>query len=218
MPYVPTTIAGPTTIVASSDIQGNLDGMRDYVDGTAATADLASVGWCESKHIMRGHYDPITNQHTFVSGVQAGKASGANEKSFVCDGPTGRSNSASENGKDFPNTAISFHLLAPANVMFQFYATPITPEFDGLTTPDETSLRVVVDGAKITNTKCSTFRRQHFSAPPTQDWTGFSHQWSGFYVAKNLAAGDHSFGLQGFCKGRYTYLVNWSVSMEAYYL
>ena len=216
MAYSPATVG--TGTIDSSDVQGNLDGMKKYVDGSMIASDIGAVGWCESKHIMRGHYDPITNQHTLASGIQAGRTSVSTEKSFVGDGPTGRSNSASENGKDFPNTTISFDLEAPANVMFQFYATPITPEFSGLNNPDETILRIVVDGVKVTTSKCSTFRRQHISTPPAQDWTAFSHQWSGFYVSKNLAAGKHSFGLQGFCKGRYTFLVNWSVSMEAYYL
>ena len=216
MPYTPTPVG--SGVVDSSDVQGNLDKMRDYVDGGIVPSDLGAVGWCQSKHVMRGSYNPIVNQHTFASGVQAGRTSTALEKSFVGDGSTGRSNPTTEEGKGFPNTTISFRLDAAADVMFQFHGSPVTPEFQGLTTPDETIVRIVVDGVKVTTSKCSTFRRQHFGDSPTQDWTGFVHQWSGFYVAKNLPAGKHSFGLQGFCKGRYTFLVNWSVSMEAYYL
>jgi len=218
MAYIPTPVG--SGVVDSSDVQGNLDKMRDYVDGSIVTGDIGAVGWCESKHVMRGHYNPITNQHSFVSGIVAGYSSDGREKSFVGDGPTARGGGSSDS-VPFPKTAITFELERSANVMFQFNASPISPPLIGVTGFPETHGHIFIDGAKVDDTLMTTMAgewRIPSNPPNTNGPEATSTFWSGFYVAKNLPAGKHSFGLQGFCKGRYTFLVNWSVSMEAYYL
>ena len=214
MPYTFTPVVLPT--IDSSDVQGNLDGMRDYVDGTVAAGDLSSTaGWCESKHVMRGHYSGMINEHRFASGQQSGRMSTTTEMSFVGNGPTGRDTTVENTSVEFPRTCISFELDGNADVMFQFHACPISPMLDStVVSLEQTDCRMLLDGVAIQHALHTTFRFQ-----VTGDTIGQSNaSWSGFYVAKNLAAGKHSFGLQGFCKGRYTFLVNWSVSMEAYYL
>tara|TARA_R110002074_G_scaffold27944_4_gene80715 strand:+ start:232 stop:876 length:645 start_codon:yes stop_codon:yes gene_type:complete len=214
MPFTPITILAGT--IDSSDVQDNLDRMKKYVDGTVVVGDLnATAGWCESKHVMRGHYSGIINEHRFASGQQSGRMSTSTEMSFVGNGPTGRGNPTTETAVDFPKTNITFELDGNADVMFQFHACPISPMLDlGSVVIEETDCRMLLDGGVIDDALHTTFRFE-----TTGDTIGqFNASWSGFYVAKNLAAGKHSFGLQGFCKGKYTFLVNWSVSMEAYYL
>lgn len=213
MAYVPVAVGSGT--IDSSDVQGNLDGMKNYVDGSIITADLGATNWCEPKHIMRGHYSGIVNEHSFASGQQSGRMSTSTEMSFVGNGPTGRDNPTTETAVDFPKTSITFELDGNADVMFQFHASPISPTLDlGSILIEETDCRMLLDGNVINDALHTTFRFE--GTMPTVGCANAS--WSGFYVAKNLAAGKHSFGLQGFCKGKYTFLVNWSVSMEAYYL
>lgn len=217
MAYTFTPVVLPT--IDSSDVQGNLDGMRDYVDGTVATADLASTGWCESKHIMRGHYDPITNQHSFVSGLNAGYQSRGYEKSFIGDGPTSRGGVTTSPQVSYPNTGISFELAAPANVMFQYHAFPISPPVSGVANTPLTEISIALDNVSLASTGSWTFTNDFRTlALTTNGPESATNVWSGFYLAKNLAAGKHSFGLRGLCQGKYSFLLNWSVSMEAYYL
>tara|TARA_R110001599_G_scaffold2075_5_gene11146 strand:- start:8822 stop:9475 length:654 start_codon:yes stop_codon:yes gene_type:complete len=217
MAYSPITVG--TGTIDSSDVQGNLDKMKNYVDGSIVAADLGTTGWCESKHIVRGHYDPITNQHTFVSGINSGYQSRGDEKSFICDGPTSRDGVVTSPEVNYPNTTITFELEAPANVMFQYHAAPISPPIPGLTGTPLTEVRIFLDSTKIVSSGAWTFTNDFRVAPLTTNGPeATTNMWSGFYLAKNLAAGKHSLGLRGLCQGKYTFLMNWSVSMEAYYL
>ena len=218
MAYVPITVG--TGTIDSSDVQPNLDKMKNYVDGSIIVSDLGSSSWCESKHIMRGSYNPIVNQHNFTSGVVVGHSSEMKGKSFVGDGPTARGGGTAD-GVSFPKTAITFELERTAHVMFQFNASPISPPLIGITGFPETHGHIVIDGVKVDDslmTSIADLWRIPTNPPNPTGPEATNNFWSGFYLAKNLAAGKHSFGLQGFCKGRYTFLVNWSVSMEAYYL
>tara|TARA_R110002167_G_scaffold154386_7_gene348597 strand:- start:47 stop:688 length:642 start_codon:yes stop_codon:yes gene_type:complete len=213
MAYVPTPVG--TGTIDSSDVQGNLDKMKNYADGSVIVADLGTTNWCESKHIMRGHYSGIVNEHRYASGQQSGRISTATEMSFVGDGPTGRGTAVENTSAEFPKTCITFELDGNADVMFQFHACPISPMLDlAAVALEQTDCRILLDGVAIAHALHTTFR--YVAACDTIGQSNAS--WSGFYVSKNLAAGKHSFGLEGFCKGKYTFLVNWSVSMEAYYL
>tara|TARA_Y100001973_G_scaffold22377_1_gene33259 strand:- start:1123 stop:1803 length:681 start_codon:yes stop_codon:yes gene_type:complete len=225
MAFTPVTIPAGNVLATNASGQGvqdNLDKMKNYIDGGVASADLATDSWAQAKHIMRGNYNPITNSHTFVSGINAGYLSATSEMSFVGDGPTSRGAPAEPQEVSFPNTAIDFFLRSNADVLFQFTAYPITPGSDevsgsGDSNPLSTA-SVYLDGDKKSETKVST-RLIHDGANRNQDaWLSHNwNVWSGFFIAKNLAAGQHSFDIRGEVGGRYTFLMNFSVSFEAFY-
>lgn len=219
MAFTPVTIpAGPILVSnpAGEGLQDNLDKMKNYVDGGVASGDIAADGWVQPKHIMRGHYDPISNMHTFVTGLDGGYASRFNEMSFVGDGPTARGTPANPEDVSFSNTGISFFLRSPADVMFSFTAYPITPSIDMVTTNYLTNAAVFLDGSKSIETQMST---RHNGKRQDSDWwlPHNSNVWSGFFISKNLAAGEHSFSIRGKTDGRYSFLMNFSVSLEAFY-
>jgi hypothetical protein len=107
MAYTPVTMPAGAILAtnpAGQGVQDNLDKMRNYVDGGVIAADIAADGWVQSKHIMRGHYDPIVNMHSFVSGLDGGQVADDTQLSFLGDGPTGRNN---------PNTPTKSHIQTP---------------------------------------------------------------------------------------------------------
>ena len=219
MAFAPITIvAGPIT---ATSIQQNSDKMRNYVDGGVASADMATDNWAESKHIMRGHYNPIVNMHTFTTGLDGGYRSTSDEMSFVGDGPTGRGAPDNPVDMNFSNTGISFFLRSAADVMFQFTAYPITPSINTIGTPLSplTKATVYIDGVKAYQTQVAT--RQIIDAGSHQQsdfWIAHNFNvWSGFFISKNLGEGDHSITIRGETEGRYSFLMNFSVSLEAFY-
>ena len=221
MAYTPVTMPAGAILAtnpAGQGVQDNLDKMRNYVDGGVVAADIAADNWVESKHIMRGHYDPIVNMHSFVSGLDGGYSSAVNEMSFVGDGPTARGGISNAEEANFANTGITFFLRKPADVMFSFTAYPITPPVASVL-GELTKGSVFLDSEKQLETQLST--RHTIDANVHQDsdfWLPHNFNvWSGFFMSKNLAAGEHSFSIRGETKGRYSFLMNFSVSLEAFY-
>jgi hypothetical protein len=216
MPYVvPNTFAAGA--ISAPALQENVDEMRDYVDGNIASADLAATNWVKSKHIMRGHYDPIVNTHSFATGVDGGRVASDIEMSFIGDGPTGRNQPADPDKVAYPNATMDFYLSGAADVVFQFSAYPHTPDLLNDNNYHKTKLYIYLNNTQIVESEEIT---SHISAATGRGEFWLAHAqnaWSGFYVAKNLSAGRHSIGLRGVVEGRYSFLTKWSVSLEAFY-
>tara|TARA_R110002051_G_scaffold239574_1_gene300201 strand:+ start:434 stop:1081 length:648 start_codon:yes stop_codon:yes gene_type:complete len=203
-------------VVPAATVQTNIDGVKSYIDGGIVAVDMATDNWVEPKHIMRGYYNPITNSHEFVSGTQAGFISDENEYSFICNGPTGRSNISSPEYNNYPNAAISFHLPKAADVFFEFTAYPITPD-DPQNNYKASRLVIFLDETRIADSRCRTTHIANTGNRFPYELAKCRNPWSGFYVAKNLVAGNHSIGLRGFSGARYSFITKWSVSLEAYF-
>jgi hypothetical protein len=117
MAYTPVTMPAGAILAtnpADQGVQDNLDKMRNYVDGGVIAADIATDNWADSKHIVHGYYNPITNQHTFVSGLNGGYTAATEEMSFVGDGPTARGAPSNPTDVNFSNTGMNFFLRGTA--------------------------------------------------------------------------------------------------------
>lgn len=214
MAFTPTSfVAGP---VPSATVQENLDGVRDYIDGELIAGDLATDNWVQKKHIMRGYYNPITNTHEFVSGLQAGFAAAEDEYSFICDGPTGRNNISDPEYNNYPNASFSFYLPEAADVFFEYTAYPITPDLPP-NAFDASRAFIFLDETRIADSRAWTYHVANTGPRFPYQLGQCRNPWSGFYVAKNLSAGEHSIGLRGFSVARYSFLTKWSLSLEAYF-
>ena len=214
MAFAPITIvAGPIT---ATSIQQNLDKMRNYIDGGVAAADIATDGWVQAKHIVRGHYDPIVNMHTFVSGQNGGQTIVGDDLSFITDGATGRDGATSPDHDVYPETTIDFYLPSAADVLFQFSASPATPAMPTLNSYYSSRVYINLDGTPILSSRSLTTHYPSSVAGEPRKIPKMQNFWSGFYIAKNLSAGQHSIGLRGFTRARYSFLTKWSVSLEAF--
>jgi hypothetical protein len=220
MAYTPVTMPAGAILAtnpAGQGVQDNLDKMRNYVDGGVIAADIAADGWVQSKHIMRGHYDPIVNMHSFVSGLDGGQVADDTQLSFLGDGPTGRNNPNTPTKKPYPNTTVEFYLEDNADVMFQFSAYPHTPDMNALNFNYASRLFIYLDDTEVVASRAWTTHVASGVTRVPKQLAHYQNPWSGFYVAKNLAAGQHSIGLRGFTRARYSFLTKWSISLEAFY-
>lgn len=221
MAYTPVTIPAGAILAtnpAGQGVQDNLDKMRNYVDGGVAAADIAADGWVQSKHIMRGHYNPIVNIHSFVSGLDGGQTSSDDQLSFIGDGPTARNNSSGTPPRQaYPNTTVEFYLEGNADVMFQFSAYPHTPDMDSFNSNYSSRLFIYLDETEIVASRALTTHVASSAGRVPKQLAHYQNPWSGFYIAKNLSAGEHSLGLRGFTRAKYSFLTKWSISLEAFY-
>ena len=218
MAYTSPNTFSATAVIVSEDVQDNLDQMKKYVNGSAIAADLrTSSTWVEDKHLMRGHYNPLSNMHDFVSGVAGGFNSHPDDESWVCDGPTARADPTSPDFKSYPNTGIEFFLETPADVLFRFNASPITPD-DLYGDKNYTRVSIYLNDTRIQQSRMVTTDDRNLTLGGLSDPSAMWQQWHNFYFAKNLAAGWHSIALRGYTKRRYSFLVDWNCTLEAYYL
>lgn len=58
-------------VLDAVDVQGSNDAFRLYVSHLPTSA-IRTDKWIDSKHIVRGEYDPVTNTARYVSGLFAG--------------------------------------------------------------------------------------------------------------------------------------------------
>jgi len=220
MAYTPVTMPAGAILAtnpAGQGVQDNLDKMRNYVDGGVVAADIAADNWAQSKHIMRGHYNPIVNMHSFVSGLNGARTADADQYSFIGNGYTDRGGASDPSTGPYPDTTIDFFLRSPADVMFQFAAYPVTPAMPTLASNYASQVFIYLDDTKVLGSRCW---QAHYASGVTADLRILPHYqntWSGFYIAKNLAAGEHTLSLRGFTRARYSFLTKWSVSLEAFY-
>jgi hypothetical protein len=213
--FTPTNITADN--VNAEDIQTNIDDMKKYIDGGVVTGDVATDGWVQSKHIVRGHYNPIVNMHSFTTGLCGGQISSEGDMSWIGDGPTARNGPTDSPMVAFPGTTIDFFLPENADVFFQFSSFPTTPSIAAFNNSYHSELRIFLDETKILATRALTTHHSDALAEFQKDVAHFQNAWSGFYLAQNLAAGQHSIGLRGLTRARYSFLTKWSVSFEAYF-
>ena len=221
MAFTPVTIPAGAILATNpggQGVQDNLDKMKNYIDGGVIAADIESDNWVQAKHIVRGHYNPITNMHTLTTGLDGGYSSGPGEMSFVGDGPTGRGAPSTPTDMNFSNTGMSFFLRSAADIMFQFTAYPITPSIKNIDSPI-TKATVYVDGVKLYETQSATRHiADNVNYQRSDFWLAHNFNvWSGFFISKNLGEGEHTITIRGETEGRYSFLMNFSVSLEAFY-
>lgn len=225
MSYIKTKTFTAATAISAADIQENLDGVRDYLDGSIVPADIAPDGWVESRHIMRGHYNPISNIHDFATGASGGYTSGAEELSWMGNGPTSRNAPTSDITVYLPKTAVTFYLEASADVLFTFYGRPTIPIDLGTggTAGTPSNAWICLDGAQQNVTKMSVSGDGDVSAiggagVGLADFVVNPETWSNFFLGEGLAAGWHTIGLKGNSTNFTFYILhNWGVTIEAFY-
>ena len=218
MPYTATYTFSGATSISGSSLQANLDDMKEYVNGGVVTSDLkTSSKWVESKHLMQGSYNPINNTMNFMSGVSGSNLAADGLESWMLDTPTARDSPTSPNKIDYPDTAATFYLEKDADVLIRFHASA-TSSFDG-TASGVVRAYLQFDNSLVTNSYMASRPSADVSFSPTegdaQDANWF--QWSNFYLKKDATAGWHHARLVGYTTSRQAILLNWCMTIEAYY-
>ena len=218
MAYTPTNTFAVATTMVGADVQENLDGLKTYVCGTLRASDFATNSWAKPRHIVRGKYDTIVNNHSFASGLDAGRNSEANETSWVTRATTGAVSGSAATFSYYPNAAITFYLEQDAHVILQFYASPVN-SFRNVSSQKDTYLYIYVDETDQITMSRNTIRSEADGAlgglgpPGVHD---ARNNFAGYHMT-TMTKGYHSLSLKAYSTSLFTFLCNWGVSVEAYY-
>jgi hypothetical protein len=220
---IPNTFNAGDTIEANL-VQENMNGVQEYVNGKIDTADIAD-GF-ETRHLMRGEYNPITNQLSLITGIMGGQTYSTAQSTFtgLCAPPSGEWDGTGtvqsnileqETDVSVANTGITFYMAQAGDVFFQFQGTPLSSQVSSLKDATKGGYRrsrfyIYLDGVKQSHTMMTTFDE---STGPMK----CRHPISSFWYYTDLPAGFHTFDIKGFTDTRYSLMFSWSVTLEAWY-
>lgn len=219
MPYTASYTFSGSTVISASNTQANLTDMKEYVNGGVSSSDLkTSSKWVESNHLMQGHYNPINNTMNFMSGVSGSNIAAEGSESWMFDSTTARDNPATPHKADYPDTGSTFYLERAADVLVRFHASVVGP-FDG-DASGVVRAYLAFDSTQVTGS--------YMAARPSSDTANHASasydardlnwpQWSNFFLKEDAAAGWHHVRLIGYTTTRQAILLNWGMTIEAYY-
>jgi len=221
MPYTTSYTFSGSTVISASDVQSNLTEMKKYVNGGISSTDLkTSDKWVDSGHLMQGSYNPINNTMNFMSGVSGSNVASDGLEGWLLDAPTAKDNPSNPSRADVPDTGITFYLENTADVLIRFHASA-TCAYDGLA-EGITRAFLAFDDDIIFRTHMAC-RPSYDPSPPfastgqgdAMDANWF--QWSNFYLKEGAEKGWHHARLVGSTTARQAILLNWCMTIEAYY-
>ena len=221
MAYVPPNAFVDGNTIVSADVDANLEAMESYINGGMVAGDLVGLtgsNRIKQQHIAHGSYHPIANSLQMVSGLSQGFNSFAGQRSFIVGAPSGRSAGTDPTAMTIQNSTMSFYLDGAADVLMTYHMTPVFPPA-GKTTPlnNLATAQIYVDGIAYGQTTITTQREISPTGPIVAPF--MRAQWSGFFGFRTTGgAGWHHVGLRGQCLGHFVMMMNWGVSLEAYYV
>ena len=239
MPLVIPHAFAAGTSINGANIEENNDVVKTYLNGNIVAGDVnAAQKWVTQPYVMTGFYNAIINQHEFATGMVQGapelpKFQTGGSSIAIGDAVNSLLNDVqlptyqNKNGNaSLPRSYINFTLEKAANVVYSitmqmypldddtgaysavFKSTVITLDVDGtLQNGSKHVCQAMGDvGTSYTNSPEANV------IPPYEGIREFRFTYIG-----NLAAGDHSIGLQSCSNEQITWVGRIGISMEAYY-
>jgi len=219
MPYTSSYTFSGSTVISASNVQSDLTDIKEYVNGGVTASDLkTSDKWVESGHLMQGHYNPINNTMNFMSGVSGCNLAADGAESWILDSPSGRDDPDTPVKVDYPNTGATFYLERPADVLVRFHAST-TSSYDG-DAGGVIRAYLAFDSSVVTSSLMAA--RPSVDTASHTSFTGDArdlnwYQWSNFFLKEDATAGWHHIRLVGYTTSRQAILLNWGMTIEAYY-
>lgn len=210
MPYTPTHTFVAGNVIDPLEVEANLDGIDQYTRGDAVAADFAANSF-DQTHLMKGQYEPLTNQYKFISGIVGSRVYTTQQQNV-----TGWSYTT--NGMRVPanpqynwlsNTSINFYLEETSDVLFQWFGAPLLTDL-GTSQWRAARFFLTFDGNVKNNSLTKSFSEVLL---PYESRL----YCSSFWLEKQVPAGWHSLGVKGYTTETEVCLMSWGVTMEAFY-
>jgi hypothetical protein len=246
MSYTPPTTFVDGTLLTGAALEGNFEALRLYLHQNILVGDMAAVQWVDSRHIQPARYDAFTGVQHGVSGHQGAQWSGGSIVSltFITKYLTGQ---GAQDGNTrwhlIPNTHFEIELRRPARCIYHWHAEvevgpDNSPSGDQASMPDRhvwiAPYRQVTSNL---NADVSRYDMQMASqnndvnpwgVPGTDVPIGTPidpyptaaryAQRSGVKVYDATSVGTQTFGLCAYSRVDRAAIINWSASIEIYYL
>lgn len=215
---VPNTFVNGTTIEADKVAENN-DAIRNYVNGGVDVNDISTVSrWVGAKHVMKGLYQPITNEYDMELMFSLGTPTfpyfhpGGFGSQFHKLGGSGR--------EEVPNTHIDFYLAHDATCFLYYTLSPRPLAPLDTASPTSVFFSVEIDGTTINESQCSFPEQIEANTTGGADEpivSRYRRRSYSYQHVMDLTAGQHTINLVGQSGPTSVPLKFYSYSLQAWY-
>ena len=123
MSYSPPTVFADGTILTGAALEGNNEALRVYLHRGIATGDLAATKWIDSRHVQPPEFEPYSGVQHGVSGHQGGQwAGGTNVRmTFATKYLSGQGRPSSSAVHGIPNTGFTLQIRRAAKILYHYW-------------------------------------------------------------------------------------------------
>ena len=211
----PKTFAA-SEVASAADVRSNLDAMQKK-QAKLSGSDFATGQWIDTHHIMEGRYEPTGNISVNVSGVFGGRNNGSifQNLSYCSRWLTNRT--GTDKRAFIPYTNITFDILRPATIFFQWAMIHQSP-IDGDGTNGNTKIRPSLNSKFATDGIIyhQVYEQLATSNNVVIDGTRTTNGVVLLDVSSQIRG--YSIGLTGESTAGMCQNVSWSVSLECFYM
>ena len=194
----------------AEDVRDNLDAMKRKQQQLSASDMQLASKWIDTEHIMQGRYTSTTNITQNVSGTFGGRNNGAfiNRTSY-CSRWLSEGTNGNTRRLRIPYTAITFDILRPCTIFFQWHMIhQSSNDADGTT--GETVLYTALNSPTIAGVAVEHIVAEQPTTSTLNILVGGTQITNGF-ILRNIGLVNTS--TAGMCQN-----ISWSVSLEMFYM
>ena len=208
----PTTHADGDTLEAA-DVQGNLDAIRLYLSQVPSSAVLASP-WVDTKHVVRGEYDPVTNQARMASGIYGG-ISVLNGADFTYGTVYDTLRLGTTVWEVMPGTGMTLEVRRPVSVMINWWMSAMSSDNFSAGAPGETQIRLYIGNKSLRYGEPVMLTEE--DSTMNERRKAYRQVPGGFYV-QDFTVGTYKLGLCAQSTTSKAFGFAWGVTAEAFAL
>jgi len=209
------------TVIEAEKMQENVDALKKYINGGSNILDISlSTEWANTKHFMKGLYNPIDNSYEMTNGFYKGPA--------LSDMPAWHPGYGGKFLGDLgvvipepiPGTAITFYLDHPADVVY--FKADLSPRGLPLNPGDvQFELSTSFDGAGDSYSRMFGSKEtdlEEYAGPPDILIGLYRRRYYQTHsVFTNVSSGYHTINLRCRSDLRAVALKFYTYSIQAYY-
>jgi len=203
----------------AEDVRFNLEDLQKKQHKTSGS-DWATDQWIDTRHLMDNRYEPTQNISVNVSGVFGGKTNGSifDNLTYCSRWISERSSEATAVRQYIPMSNITFDILRPCTIVFQWAYVHQSPSDE-----DGTTGKTIVSAG--VNNKSITGLTTTYPVSEQEDGSTHSVLLDGTRQSNGVIIVDvsspikgYNIGLVGRSTNGKTQNVSWNVSLECFYI
>ncbi len=235
MSYTKPNVFVPGTVLTSADFEGNMEALRVYLHNGIAVGDIQNTAWIDTRHIQPPVYNAFTGLQHGVSGHQGGQWSGGSavNLTFTTKYLCGQGAQGPKAFHRIPNTSFVVSLRRDAKILYHYsYEIEVGPDNSPYGTQVGTDDRQVwigvydngnpTDFTPTTTVQETPQNRGLWRTDPVGaqlPYTiggGYGQRDGTVYFDK--PNGEFRVGLSCYSRVDRSAIVNWSISLEVWYM
>ena len=202
----------------AEDVRDNLDAMKNKQQKLNSYDMETTLPWIDTHHLMQGRYTTTTNMTENISGTFAGRNNGAftNRTSYctryISDGLTD-----SKTRKYITYSNITFDILRPCTLFFQWHMVHQSPAFDSA--DNKTHIHVGLQTPIIAGVAVDHIIAEQPNAS-THDVLIDGTQITNGFILRDISSQikGYNIGLAAQSTAEQCMNISWSVSLECFYM